>query len=79
MLSLPKILFLILLAAGAWVAWRWYKRVGEVRRVDRQADRTATESRRTDAEVAVRCRVCGTYVAAGSGSCGRGDCPYGRG
>jgi hypothetical protein len=75
MLSLPKILFMIVLAVGAWVAWRWYKRVGEVRRVDR----SQAESLDPKAEVAVRCRTCGTYVTAGAGSCGRGDCPYGRG
>lgn len=75
MLSLPKILFLALLAVGAWVAWRWWQRVNQVRRVDRQEPDALHKS----AEVTVRCRTCGTYVAAGAGSCGRGDCPYGRG
>jgi len=75
MLSLPKILFLILLAAGAWVAWRWYKRIAAVRRVDERS----SESPRLNAEETVRCRTCGTFVAAGAGSCGRRDCPYGRG
>jgi hypothetical protein len=75
MLSLPKILFLVVLAVGAWVAWRWIKRVGEVRRVDRRQ----AEALDPKAEVTVRCRTCGTYVVAGAGSCGRGDCPYGRG
>jgi hypothetical protein len=49
--------------------------VGEVRRVDRRQ----AEALDPKAEVTVRCRTCGTYVVAGAGSCGRGDCPYGRG
>ena len=73
MLSLPKLLLLIVIAGVAWYGWRIFQR-----KIDQRdaADRVET-GKTPAAEDMVRCRVCGTYVAAAHAkSCGRSDCPY---
>jgi hypothetical protein len=71
MLNLPKLILIVLLAAAAWYAWRqWDRR--QKRKIDESERRTSLP-----VEEMERCRVCGTYVAAGrASSCGREDCPY---
>jgi len=62
---------LLVLAAVAYAVWQlWHRLIGTGGRPrDRSAGRI---------EDMAQCPVCGTYVAAGSGRCGRQDCPRRR-
>lgn len=74
-LSLPKILLLVLVVAGVWIAFRMIGRKGRAggdRVRQRQGD-----GGRIAAEDMVACPRCGVFVSAGRADpCQRSDCPY---
>ncbi|HZT50305.1 MAG TPA: hypothetical protein VFA22_00140 [Stellaceae bacterium] len=82
-LSFGKLLLLAAIVVAVWSAFKYAQRIEAIRR----AVRREMEARRAGqaggpairAEDLVKCRVCGTYVAArGTTACGRTDCPWGR-
>jgi len=73
MIQLPKLVLLILVAFIVWYAMRWRHRAAT-----NIANRRPTPSRQPAIQDLVACRICGAYVAADAGSCGKADCPYPR-
>lgn len=80
MFSLGKLLFLALLLGGAWVGWRWLRRVEQIRariREERAAAAPTSVFAQRTAEEMQPCPVCRVYVpVSGAGPCGRHDCPF---
>jgi hypothetical protein len=82
-ISFAKVLLLVAVIAVVWFGFRWFQRWEKERRekpesggggrlgrdASPRADPVATE-------VMTACRVCGTYVAPGTRSCGRPRCPF---
>jgi uncharacterized protein len=80
-LSFGKLLVLALLILAIWYGFKYAGRVEQVRQAVKRARTSAGQQRgggqRLQAEDMVKCRACGTYVAAhGVGKCGRPDCPW---
>jgi uncharacterized membrane protein YebE (DUF533 family) len=73
MISLGKILLFAAVAVAGYVGWSIYKR-SQKRRIE--AERAAEPPRPIAAAETAKCRVCGAYVAAGAGACGKDGCPY---
>jgi hypothetical protein len=71
-LSLTKIIFTVIVVLLAWKLFTWV-RANRRRQVKRPDPAAALEPQDTE-----QCPVCKAYVPLGSGSCGRGDCPYAR-
>ena len=72
---LGKLLVLILVIAAVWYGYKYVNRINELRgELRRRAPRPKT--RALEAEDMAKCRVCGAYVAADAGGCGKPDCPY---
>jgi hypothetical protein len=72
MIEVPKLVVILLVGFLVWYALRWMNGPA------RGARRRPTPRPRQQAaaiEDLVACRACGTYVASGSGSCGRPGCP----
>ena len=73
MLSFGKILLLVGVILAVTVVWRWLK--------SRDRDEAPAKSRRARAKREALtqdmepCPSCGTFIAAGTGSCGRKECP----
>ena len=69
-----KLLVLAIIVAAVWYG---FKLVG---RLDQQRKRKVAEAKKKPFDSIgemEKCRVCGTYVAAGgAGNCGRQGCPY---
>jgi uncharacterized protein len=89
MLGLPGFSKLVVLIAILLVVWYGFKIVGQLDRARKEALRARGQAprsagRRTAAatperavEDMVKCRVCGTYIAARRPSrCSRSDCPW---
>ena len=90
--SLPKLLFTAITIALVIYGFRWIGRLQQIneqrlkerKNPRKQGDAAASAQRRTstvadadDIETMIACKVCGSYVAAGSArSCGSDDCPY---
>jgi hypothetical protein len=74
MFALPKLVVIVLLAAGAWVSYRWLN--GVTRDLLRREPAPPRAS--IVAEDLVACDRCGAYVAMGAPGCGRADCPRSR-
>ncbi|HZS82850.1 MAG TPA: hypothetical protein VFA50_08250 [Stellaceae bacterium] len=81
-LGFSKLVLLVVVILLVWYGYKYVARVEEVRQALRRA-RDAAEGRkragaaRLEAEDMVKCRSCGTYVAArGASRCGRSDCPW---
>lgn len=86
--SLQKLLVLAAIVGAVWYGFKLVSRLQEARKLDEKGAgggqreslwRRATRARSGGAQAAedmVRCPTCGTYVARGSASCGRADCPY---
>ena len=70
MIEVPKLAIILLIGFLVWYGLRWVN--GPARGVRRRPD---SRPRQAAIEDLVACRSCGTYVAAGSGSCGRPGCP----
>jgi type VI protein secretion system component VasK len=88
--GLPKILVLITIIVVIWQAFKIIGRVQKARiaeaqarareaksQGERQARAQETARRTTTVAETRQCRVCGAYVAQGSGSCGKPGCPFG--
>ncbi|MCW5698664.1 MAG: hypothetical protein KIT00_02360 [Rhodospirillales bacterium] len=88
-LSLPKILFTVLVAYAVWSAYRWWNRTEARRKAEVEARMREEVARASSlhgrgnrpnpdkAEETECCPVCNTYVATGAArSCGRRDCPF---
>ncbi|MDB5411407.1 MAG: hypothetical protein JWL84_6319 [Rhodospirillales bacterium] len=82
-LSFGKLLVLALLILAIWYGFKYAGRVEQVRQAVKRARAAAAGqqrgggAQRLQAEDMVKCRACGTYVAAhGAGKCGRTDCPW---
>jgi hypothetical protein len=73
MIALPKLVLLILVAIVLWYAKRWWNHVPP--RIVRPRQAPSPQAAIQDL---VACRVCGSYVAADAGGCGRPDCPQPR-
>ena len=72
--SLPKILVLIVIIVAVWYGFKLFTRG---RNVATGGEQKEAGQVKPDASLEMKpCRVCGDYVAAGTKSCGRGDCPY---
>ena len=76
---LLKILIFAVVVYGAWsAARRWLGLFGGQPQPPVPPRRDpAAEPRRAVVEDTRLCTVCGAYVAANSGKCGRADCPQG--
>jgi hypothetical protein len=72
MFAFPKLIVVVLLVAAAWVGYRWLN--GVTRELSSRRP-TPPPNRTINAEDLVACEVCGAYVAARAGACGRPDCP----
>jgi ribosomal protein L32 len=81
-LSFGKLLVLALLVLAIWYGFKYAGRMEQVRQAVKRARAAAEQKRsggppRLQAEDMVKCRICGTYVAAhGVGKCGQPDCPW---
>ncbi len=76
MLSFGKILLLAGVVLAVMVVWRWLKTRDAAPSGRRQAGRRGREALTQDMEP---CPACGTFVAVGTGTCGRPECPATRG
>ena len=76
--SLSKLLFTGAVAVIVWYGYKWIGRLRNQRgQADRPRSRRGPPSSGGELEDMVKCRVCGSYVAAaGATACERGDCPY---
>lgn len=83
--SLSKLLILIAVIVAVWQGFKILSRMQRARQAEAearlrqaQAQARAAQQRRAGAvEETRQCRVCGAYVAKGTGGCGRPDCPFG--
>jgi len=75
MFAFPKLIVVVLVVAAAWVGYRWLN--GVTRELSSRPP-TPPPNRAINAEDLVACEVCGAYVAADAGVCGRPDCPRPR-
>ena len=78
MFSIPKLLFLILLAIVGWVLYKAIKRRGLTgffaSRDDAKGDgRGKNDPKALDME---KCRICGDFVPGDARACANGRCPY---
>ena len=89
-LSLPKLLFTIVVVMAIWHGFKWLARLQEDQLANRERarkGRRATASAGTpnvssrsdeiDSEDMIKCPICETYVSTTAAvSCGRDGCPY---
>lgn len=77
--SPTKLLVLVAIISALVFAYRF---VGYLERNRRDAQRREKERGRTQPKASrqvadlVKCKVCGTFTAAGSKSCGKAGCPF---
>ena len=82
MFGLPSPTKLLVLVAIISAIWFGFRLLGQIDRSRRDAARREKEQRpmqpkqtRAVADM-VKCKVCGTFTAAGSKSCGKPGCPF---
>lgn len=83
---LNKLLLTVVLVIAAWLGFKYWNRfvLGPYQRRQREMARRDPAPAKEEAageppahvQDMVECRVCGSYVAAGGGRCGRPDCPF---
>lgn len=73
---LGKLLVLIAVIAAVWYGYKYVERINELRGKQRRRAPKQPKARALEAEDMAKCRVCGTYVAANAGGCGKPGCPY---
>jgi hypothetical protein len=73
MLSFGKILMLVGVVLAVMVVWRWLK--SRDREDAPSKPRTGRGKREALTQDMEPCPSCGTYIPAGTGSCGRQECP----
>jgi hypothetical protein len=77
--SLSKLLVLVAIISAIVFA---YRLLGHLERNRREAERREKEQGRMQPKQTrnvadmVKCKVCGTFTAAGSKSCGKAGCPF---
>jgi len=67
---------LLVLAAIIVAVWYGFKMFSRGRSVSGSGDNPKAGKKESDALEMSACDVCGDYVPANAGSCGRDDCPY---
>jgi hypothetical protein len=89
--GLPKVLVLAIIIVVVWQLFKIIGRVQKARVAEAQArvreakarmrnphqPRTQPSPGRSGVAETRQCRVCGAYVAQGSGACGKAGCPFG--
>jgi len=73
MIALPKLVLLVVVGFVVWYAMRWWNRPPP--KIGRRRQAPSPQSVIQDL---VACRICGAYVAADAGGCGKPDCPQPR-
>ena len=76
--SLQKLLVLVLIVVVVWKGFQLLNRLGRERKAADMPPRKAPAAKRTETAVQEtrQCAVCGAYVSAGAGKCGKPDCPF---
>ena len=75
--SLTKLVFTIIAVVVVWQGFKWLGRRSDVSVGGNDgAKKTEKSSAKANVEEMVKCDTCGTFVADGSKSCGRDDCPF---
>jgi hypothetical protein len=77
--SFSKILILVAIISAIWFGFRLLGQLDRQRRdVARKEKERARGQRPTPRQVddMVKCDVCGTFIARGSGACSRPGCPF---
>lgn len=78
-LSLPKILFTIVIIAAVWYGFKLLGRAQEQRDKAPKSPEKQKKSQDADYEDLVACKICGDFgVAKGRPACGRSGCPHGK-
>jgi uncharacterized protein len=72
---LGKLLILVAVIAAVWYGYKYVNRIGQIRAEQRRRTPAPGKGAR-EIEDMQKCRVCGAYVTARAGNCGRADCPY---
>ena len=82
MFGFPSPTKLLVLVAVISAIWFGFRLLGQIDRSRRDAARREKEQRPTQPKQTravadmVKCKVCGTFTAAGSKSCGKAGCPF---
>jgi uncharacterized protein len=77
--SLSKILILVAIISAIWFGFRLLGQLDRQRRdvARKEKDRArARGSAPRQVDDMVKCEVCGTFIARGSGDCGQPNCPF---
>jgi hypothetical protein len=76
--SLQKLLVLVLIVVVVWKGFQLLTRLGRERKAANVPPRKAPAAKRSEGAVQEtrQCAVCGAYVSAGAGKCGKPDCPF---
>jgi len=78
-IGLSKLLILVAIISAIWFGFRLLGQIERNRREAAQRDkhrgRVPPQQSRPVADM-VKCRVCGTFIAAGSKACGKAGCPF---
>jgi uncharacterized protein len=76
---MTKWIVVALLVLAVWYGYRWLGRAQRIRSARERAKGVGPAptpgAPRAAAEDMRKCPACGVYVSAGSGACGRPDCP----
>jgi hypothetical protein len=77
--SLSKILILVAIISAIWFGFRLLSQLDrqrrEVARKEKKRTRTQQATPRQVDDM-VKCDVCSTFIARGSGDCGKPGCPF---
>ena len=75
--SLSKLLVLVAIISAIWFGFRLLGQLDRQRReARREKERVRTQQRSGQVDDMVKCKVCGTFTARGSRSCGKAGCPF---
>jgi len=78
-LSLPKILFTILVVVAVWYGFKWVNRLQDQRGRKKSVSPKHAKAQDTDYEDLTACKTCGDFgLAVGRPACGRVGCPFGK-
>ena len=76
--SLSKVLILVAIISAIWFGFRLISQLDRQRRDAARKEKERARARATPRQVddMVKCDVCGTFIARGSGDCGKSRCPF---
>lgn len=76
--SLSKILLLIAIISAIWFGFRLLSQLDRQRRdvARKKEGRARAQGTPRQVDDMVKCDVCSTFVARGSGDCGKPGCPF---